>query len=104
MYRSDICIEELVEKYRKKRKELYVAVMDLEKAYNKVCREELWRVMHECGVDGYLIRSMSSLYIGSGACVGLGSRVREHFEVRRWLRQGCVISPWLFNIFFLTKR
>ena len=79
-------LKQLVEKYREKRKELHVAFMDLEKAYDKVCREELWRVLHECGVDGYLIRSMSSLYNGSRACVRLGSRVGEYFEVRRGLR------------------
>ena len=73
--------------------------MDLEKAYDKVCREALWRMLHECGVDGYLIRSMSSLYNISRACVRLGSRVGEYFEVRMGLRQGCVMSPWLFIIF-----
>ena len=30
----------------------------------------------------------------------LGSCVGEYFEVKRGLRQGCVISLWLFNIFF----
>ena len=76
--------------------------MDLEKAYDKVCREELRRVLHECGVDGYLIRSMSSVYEGIRACVRLGSRLGDNFEVSRGLRQGCVISQWIFNI-FLTK-
>ena len=90
----------MVEKYREKRKEFDVTFMDPEKAYDKVCREALWRVLHECGVDGYLIRSMSSLYNGSRACVRLGSRLGEIFEVRRGLRQGCVMSPWLFNIYF----
>ena len=76
-FRSGRCIgqifvlKQLVENYREKRKELHVAFMDLEKVYNKVCREELWRVLHECGVQGYLIRSMSSLYDGSQACVRL---------------------------------
>ena len=37
-------------------------MLDLENEYDKVYRGELWRVMHECGVDVYLIRSMSSLY------------------------------------------
>ena len=73
--------------------------MDLEKAYDKFCRETLWRVLHECGVDGYLIRSMSSLYNGSRACVRLDSRAGEYFELSRGLRKGCVMSPWPFNIF-----
>ena len=93
-------LRQLVEKYREKRKESHVAFMDLDKVYHKVFREELWRVLHECGVDGYLIRSMSSLYNGNRACVKLGSRVGEHFKVRRRLRQGCVMSPWFFNFFF----
>ena len=53
----------MVEKNREKRKELHVAFMDLEKAYDKVCREALWRVLHEFGVDGYLINSMSRVYL-----------------------------------------
>ena len=77
-----------------------VAFMNLEKAYDKVCRKALWRVLHECGVDGYLISIMSSLYNESRACVRMGSRVVEYFEVRRRLRQGCVISSRLFNIFW----
>ena len=58
--------------YRDERKELHVTLIDLEKAHN-VCRETLWRVMHECGIDGYLIRSMNSLHDRSRACVRLGS-------------------------------
>ena len=42
---------------------------------------------------------MISLYNGNRTCVGLGSRLGEYFEVRRGLRQACVMSPWLFNIF-----
>ena len=67
--------------------------------YDKVCREVLWRLLRECGVDGYLIRSMSSLYNESRACVRLGSKVGKYFELRKGLKQGCIISPWLFNIF-----
>ena len=64
--------------------------MNLEKVYDKVCREALWKRLHECGVNGYLIKSMSTLYDGSRTCMRLGSRVGEYFEVRTGLRQGCV--------------
>ena len=54
-FRSDRgCIDQIfvlkqsVEKNREKREELYVAFMDLEKVYDKACRE-----IHECGVDCY---------------------------------------------------
>ena len=66
-------LKQLVEKYREKRKDLYVAFIDLEKAYYKICKE-LRSVQHECGVDGYLIRNMSSLYDGSWACIRLGNQ------------------------------
>ena len=56
--------------------------------------------LHKCGVDGYLIRNMSSLYNEIRSCVRLSSIVGKHFEVKRGLRQGCVMSPWVFNIFF----
>ena len=57
-------------------------------------------MLHECEVDGYFIRSMNSLYKGGRSCVKLCSRVGEHFEVRWGMRKGCVMFPWLFNIFF----
>ena len=44
-------MKQLIEKYREKRKELYVAFMDPDKASDKVCIKEMWRVLHEYGVD-----------------------------------------------------
>ena len=48
-----------------------------------------------------LIRNMSILYDGSMACVKLGSRLGEYFEVRRVLRHGCVTSLCFFNVFLI---
>ena len=75
----------------------------MEKMYNNVCREELGRMLYGYRVGGYLIRSMSSLYEDvwqQSMDVWMGSRVGNIFELRRGLRQGYVMSPWLFNIFF----
>ena len=41
---------------------------------------------------------VKSFDVGSRACVGVGNNVSESFPVNFGLRQGCVISPWLFNV------
>ena len=46
---------------------------------------------------GRLLRGVKGLYVGSIACVRVGNEVSEWFLVRVGLRQGCVMSPWLFN-------
>ena len=56
-------LNQLVEIYIEK-KELYGVYIDIKKTYDEVSREELWRVLYECGVEDYLVRSMSSLYDG----------------------------------------
>ncbi len=37
--------------------------------------------------------------MNSRACVRVGIGVRDWFPVRGGLQQGCVMSPWLFNIY-----
>ena len=42
---------------------------------------------------------MQSFYVDSRACVWVGNDVSEWFPVNIGLRQGCVMSPWLFNVY-----
>ena len=42
---------------------------------------------------------MQSFYVDSRACVRVGNDVSEWFLVNVGLRQGCVMSPWLFNLY-----
>ena len=42
---------------------------------------------------------MQSFYIDSRACVQVGNDVSQWFPVNVGLRQGCVMSPWLFNVY-----
>ena len=87
------------EKYLTKGKDVYFAFLDLEKAYDRVDRDAMWDVLRLYGIGGRLLRGVKSLYMGSKACVRVGNEVSEWFPVRVGLRQGCVMSPWLFNLY-----
>ena len=80
-------------------KQVYIAFVDLEKAYDRVDRGLLWGVLEEYGVSGSLIRAIASLYSKSRSCVRVLGRKSEYFSVGAGLRQGCVLSPLLFIIY-----
>ena len=46
-----------------------------------------------------LLKAVQSLYVDKMACVWVGNDVSEWFPVNVGLRQGCVISPWVFNVY-----
>ena len=73
--------------------------MDLEKAYDRVDRDALWRMLTMYGIGGKLLSAVKRFYVDSRACVRVGNKKSDSFEVRVGLRQGCVMSPWLFNVF-----
>ncbi len=51
------------------------------------------------GVGGKLLSAKKSFYEDASACVKISGETSEHFEIKVGLRQGCVMSPWLFNIY-----
>ena len=50
------------------------------------------------GVGIKFLKAVQSFYVDSRACVRVGNDVSEWFPVNVGLRQGCVMSPWLFNV------
>ena len=92
-------VRQTCEKYLGKGKDMYFAFLDLEKEYDRVDRDAMWNVLRLCGIGGRLLRGVKSLYVGSEACVRVGNEVSEFSPVRVRLRQGCVMSLWLFNMY-----
>ncbi len=50
-------------------------------------------------MEGKLLSAIKSCYEEASACVKINGEISEHFEIKVGLRQGCVMSPWLFNIY-----
>ena len=80
---------------------LFMCFIDLQKAYDTVDRTLLWQVLTRIGVSPQMIAVILQLHDGVRACVRSDDGVCSHwFEVEQGLRQGCVLSPLLFNMFF----
>ena len=94
-------IRRLQELARKKRIPLYVCFIGLTKAYDSVDRTLLWTVLARFGVPQIMISVICQFHDGMRACVRLDGRVCSRwFAVEQGLRQGWVLTPLLFNIFF----
>ncbi|KAK3526544.1 hypothetical protein QTP70_030770 [Hemibagrus guttatus] len=88
----------LMEKYRDGQKELHGVFVDLEKAYDRVLREELWYCMRKSGVAEKFVRVVQDMYERSRTVVRCAVGQTEEFNVEVGLHQGSALSPFLFAI------
>ncbi|KAK3556079.1 hypothetical protein QTP70_004372 [Hemibagrus guttatus] len=88
----------LMEKYRDGQRELHCVFVDLEKAYDRVPREELWYCMRKSGVAEKYVRVVQDMYEKSRTVVRCAVGQTEEFKVEVGLHQGSALSPFLFAI------
>ncbi|KAK3536119.1 hypothetical protein QTP70_029528, partial [Hemibagrus guttatus] len=88
----------LMEKYRDGQRELHCVFVDLEKAYDRVPREELWYCMRKSGVAEKYVRVVQDMYERSRTVVRCAVGQTEEFNVKVGLHQGSALSPFLFAI------
>ncbi|KAK3570610.1 hypothetical protein QTP86_023799, partial [Hemibagrus guttatus] len=88
----------LMEKYRDGQRELHCVFVDLEKAYDRVPREELWYCMRKSGVAEKYVRVVQDMYERSRTVVRCAVGQTEEFKVKVGLQQGSALSPFLFAI------
>ena len=93
-------LQQLFEKVLAKQRRVFVLFIDLTKAYDSVPRELLWGLLLKYGVPSEMVEVVKSLHEGMEARVRVGGKLSDVIEVRNGLRQGCTMSPVLFNLFF----
>jgi hypothetical protein len=90
----------LVEQHREFRTTMWAAFVDFRKAFDSINREALWRVLAARGVCPKLVQLIRDLYSGCAASLQLNGAISRWFPMTSGVRQGCPMSPTLFNTYF----
>ena len=93
-------VKRLQEAFQLQGHPLYMAFLDITKAYDSVPREALFRVLQErYGVDAGAVRVLRALYTGMQGRVRVGAATSTPFAIDTGVRQGCILSPLLFAVY-----
>ena len=74
-------LKQIFEKFWKYGKDLFACFVDLEKAYDRVPRDKLWKVLQEYDVNGQLLSAIKSFYCRSEVCVRVNGTQSKPFHV-----------------------
>lgn len=92
-------LRQLIEKVREYNVPMYICFIDYSKAFDSVKWSWLWRILDEMGVPKHLTYIVSQLYKNSSATVRIDQTMSDPLLVNSGVRQGCILSPLLFNIY-----
>ena len=80
-------------------KNIYFCFIDYTKAFDCVDHNKLWKILKEMGIPDHLTCLLRNLYAGQEATVRTGHRTTDWFQIGKAVRQGCILSPCLFNFY-----
>ena len=86
-------------KQESSRKNIYFCFIDYAKAFDGVDHSKLWKILKEMGIPDHLTCLLRNLYAGQEATGRTGHGTTDWFQIRKGVRQGCVLSSCLFNLY-----
>ena len=86
-------------KAREFQKNIYFCFIDYAKAFDCVDHNKLWKILKEMGIPDHLTCLLRHLYAGQEATVRPGQGTIDWFQIGKGVRQGCILSPCLFNLY-----
>jgi hypothetical protein len=97
--RNHLCnLRIITEKARSRKQPLYLCFVDFQKAFDTVSHKKLWKAMADMGFSKHIITVVRSLYENQESNVRMHGTYSKSFTAKRGVRQGCILSPYLFNI------
>ena len=86
-------------KQESSRKTSISALLTMPKPFFCVDHNKLWKILKEMGIPDHLTCLLRNLYAGQAATVRTGQGTTDWFQIGKGVRQGCILSPCLFNLY-----
>jgi len=90
-------LHSIVQQYLYRKKKLFVAFIDFQKAFDTIDRQSLWMALRNNGINGRMLTVLKAMYISVASCVRCANGYTDFFECPKGLKQGCNLSPQLFS-------
>ena len=87
----------IIKKARDFQKNIYFCFIDYAKDFDCVDHNKLWKILKDMGIPYHLTCLLRNLYAGQEATVTTGRCTVDWFQIGKGVRQGCILSPCLFN-------
>ena len=88
----------IIEKASGFQKNIYFCFIDYAKAFDCVDHNKVWKIFKEMGIPDHLTCMLRNLSVGQEATFGTGHGTTDWFQSGKGVRQGCILSPCLFNL------
>ena len=89
----------IIEKAREFQKNIDFCSTDYAKAFDRVDHNKLWKILKEMGIPDHLTCLLRNLSAGQEATVRTGHGTTDWFQIGKGVCQGCILSPYLFNLY-----
>ena len=89
----------IIKKAREFQKNIYFCFIDCAIAFDCIDHNKLWKILQEMGIPDYLTCLLRNLYASQEATAGTGHGATDWFQIGKGVCQGCILSPWLFNLY-----
>ena len=88
----------IIKKAREFHENIYFCFIDYSNAFHCVDHNKMWKILKEMGIPDHLTCLLRNLYAGQEATVRTGHGTTDWFKIGKGVRQGCILSPCLFNL------
>ena len=97
---AHLIIHTLIQRYcHQQNEKIFSCFVDFSKAFDTIPRYLLFKKLLGYGINGKFFDNIKTLYSNDNCCVKVSRELTETFLANQGVKQGCILSPLLFNKF-----